>query len=336
MPSSSKGGSFNIWKKAPVQGVRTLRQDENHRGKTSPHPDAPPSSGSRSSSGGEGGSGSSGKSSKQRREQEPEIEAETEEGKEEIKRLRREMEAEKEKVLEEARKAGEKAKKEAAQEGLKQGKEEGYRRGLEAAEKELKEKQEQAVWALDEAHRLLEEARRRYREIVHSSEETVVELSVAVAEKLLNRQLSLEPEAITDLVRQGLQDLPSGNGVKVLVNPEDAPFCLQHREELQQEAYPAGELEVVPRQEIPRGNCRVETEQGAVEIKLEEEKERLRQILRQEARQEQSQEEAVAHAANQETEKPSEEKTYSEEVPEEETPEEETESHEDRGPQDQQ
>ncbi len=55
------------------------------------------------------------------------------------------------------------------------------------------------------------------------AEEDVVKLSVAIARRILNRELSIDPDAIMGLVKSALGKIEAREIHRVLANPEDAP-----------------------------------------------------------------------------------------------------------------
>lgn len=207
---------------------------------------------------------------------------------EEEERLREKMKQEKEELLARAAEEAEEARKKAVEEGRQQGYREGYDQGYSAgshrAEEDWQGLKKEMQAAVERAARLEKEAKERYHRAVEEAEQTVVELAMAAAEKLLYAQLDLEPEKTLQVVRQLLGEVPREEAVRIYVHPDDLPACLKYREEIERE-YEVSKLEIYPWEKLPRGSCRAESDQGAVEINLEEEKQRLQEFLLQQARQ---------------------------------------------------
>lgn len=160
-----------------------------------------------------------------------------------------------------------------------QGLREGYEKGLARAEEECRLMREEAESGLREAERTLNEARLRSKEIVSSSENKIVELAMAVAERLVRTRLELAPDTINSIVRSTMNMLHDGEQVEIFVNPADLEACLGYREQLKEEFHRVLKIEVTPDDSIPRGSCRIESECGAAEYMLEEEKEQLKSTL---------------------------------------------------------
>jgi len=197
-------------------------------------------------------------------------------------------------LLEEVEERKQKAIREGREEGHEEGYGEGYTLGFEEGKKqalqELEGLKEEARGKIEEAQLHVEEGRQKSREIVASSEKTVIELALAVAEKLLFEQLDLAPEKVLNIVREAIEKAPDGETVKVFVSEQDYDVCLRHAEELKSRFARIRphfkNIEFFAMEEIPRGSCRVETESGAVEYFLEKEKEELREVMMKLAREE--------------------------------------------------
>ena len=202
-----------------------------------------------------------------------------EEGREELAALRKELFVE----IAESR---EKAKKEAREEGYSNGYEEGKKNSLDEFEDVIGDARRELARAREEvkkASEYLKDARRRARETVAASERTIVDLAMAVADKLLRKQLLIAPETVVHIVRDTVKSLPDGEHIRVFVNTEDLDVCLANQEKLEEEFIKIRphfkNIEFHGEEELTRGSCRVESESGVVEFLLDEEKEALREEM---------------------------------------------------------
>lgn len=158
----------------------------------------------------------------------------------------------------------------------------GYQKGKAEAEARYRELLETASQKLSQVEReaksCLQQARQRAREILAASEANLVELSIAIAEKLINSQLEAAPHTVARIVRESINSLPAEEPVEIYVHPEDLPACIS---ELGQAGQNSGLQikEFLPDGRLPRGSCRVESESGKVEYLLDEELEKIRATL---------------------------------------------------------
>ncbi len=164
----------------------------------------------------------------------------------------------------------------------------GYEEGKGRAEKEIRATRAEAEVGLKEAQQILSDARRKAKDIVAASENKIVELSVAVAERLVCKQLELDPEAITGVVQETMNILDGGEQVELYVNPSDLEACLKYRGSLKEDFKEIIKLDIIADEKIPRGSCRVESEMGVAEYIIDEEKTQLEELLLNIARQDEA------------------------------------------------
>ncbi len=165
---------------------------------------------------------------------------------------------------------------------------EGYEQGKTKAEDECRTMRESAANKLKEAELSLREARQRAKEIIASSETKIVELALAVSERLVRTQLSVAPETVTAIVRETMNMLNGGEQVELYVNPADIDACVGFSDRLKEEFKEIVKLEVLADSQLPKGSCRIESESGVAEYLIEEEKEALEKTLLQLARKEET------------------------------------------------
>jgi type III secretion protein L len=100
-------------------------------------------------------------------------------------------------------------------------------------------------------------------------EDTMLKLSVRVAEKIIGEQLKLRPETIVEIVKEVLQSVRFGKHLIIQVNEEDAPHVRPRIDRLKASLGVSNEVEIVASPSIPRGGCLIESELGVVDARLE-------------------------------------------------------------------
>lgn len=160
------------------------------------------------------------------------------------------------------------ARRTAYEEGLKSGREQG-----------LAEGREEAARLHAEAERLLKETRSLRAKMLGRVEPQVVKLAVAIAEKLIQRELSQEPEIIAGMVHSALRQLQEKGEVIVRLHPEDWVYCREYLAEWQQEMRDGTTLSLLADGNMERGTYRVETDNSVVECRAKERLDDLRQAL---------------------------------------------------------
>lgn len=199
--------------------------------------------------------------------------------------------------------AAEERIEDAVRQGYLEGKAEG-KAEAEAASRELLEKASRKLKeAGEEARDCLQQARRRAREIVSASETDIVELAVAIAEKLIISQLELAPQKVTQIVRESMRRLADEEEqLEVYLHPADLPVCRKSLGgQFATAGAPGSRLELLPDERLSRGSCRIESESSTVEYLLDAELKKIRETLLEIAstkKQSESREEELAYAGS--------------------------------------
>jgi len=138
--------------------------------------------------------------------------------------------------------------------GLAEGRHTGYETGL--------------AEARDEAARLgsmLDHLHQPLAGIEEALESHLMHIAVELAERLLHRQLELEPAYVQTVVRNALDALGRTSAeIRMHVNPDDAALI-----ELVQGQPGQRGWSIVPDPSVSRGGCRAETDHGQVDATIE-------------------------------------------------------------------
>lgn len=142
----------------------------------------------------------------------------------------------------------------AQEEGFAQGQTEGYQAGL-----------RQAQGVIERLNLLVSHLSRPLAELDAEVEHALTQLAVQVARKLVNEDLQLHPEHVAGAVHQAIAALAgTPRDLKIHVHPEDATI-------LRDTLTPATDARwtLVPDGALSRGDCRVVTEAGQVDGRLD-------------------------------------------------------------------
>jgi flagellar assembly protein FliH len=133
---------------------------------------------------------------------------------------------------------------------------EAEQRGREQAEREAGEEWKAAVRAAHGAAEELRGAAARTREV---AQEELVQLAVAVASKVLRREIARDDDFVVRLVRRCVLRIANRARVEVRVNPADLTRVRDALAQPAPEAGPAHELIVMEDRRVERGGCVVQT-----------------------------------------------------------------------------
>lgn len=161
-------------------------------------------------------------------------------------------------LLNEARRRAETIEREAFEKGFDQ----GERAGKETAERSLAttlQALKQGITALSKA----QESRAKHLEV------EVIRLAMAVAKKILQREVQAEPNVVLDVVRAALKRVNLRDEVTVKVNPMDRDTITEACPAILQEIEEIRSLTIEADETVEQGGAMVECTMGELDVRLE-------------------------------------------------------------------
>lgn len=183
-------------------------------------------------------------------------------------RLERELAEKAETVMAEAREQG---REQGHAEGLSQGQVEGLEQGRAQAEEELKSLQE----SLNGIITSLTNAR---AELSAALELDIAEVVLALAGQLAGGAITVEPERIVELARQGLDLVAESDVITIKAAAGPASLLREEQEALSSSANVAS-LRIVEDPSLEPEGCTVESELGRVDLRVSQRLESARDLL---------------------------------------------------------
>jgi flagellar assembly protein FliH len=138
----------------------------------------------------------------------------------------------------------------------------GLAAGETAAQQRAQQKLDPVLHGLNTMIAELASLRKRVRA---EAEDDAVKLAIAVARRVLYRELATDPEAILGLVKAAFGKLNARETHRLRVSPADAAVVQEHRSKLQ---IPPG-LEIVPDGSLTPGSAIFETSRGDLDASVE-------------------------------------------------------------------
>lgn len=142
----------------------------------------------------------------------------------------------------------------------------GYAEGSEKASLEMKLLMEETS---EKARVLLQQAHEAKDELIQEAEPFLVELSCSIAEKIVERQLTVEPEFILDLIRSNLARKREKGVISLCVAPSQFAFVHAAREELALSVDSQAELQILPDSTVRDKGCVIRSSFGSVDARVD-------------------------------------------------------------------
>ena len=146
--------------------------------------------------------------------------------------------------------------------GERKGHELGEKAGFESAMQKLES-------LLTGGHKLLGELGDLHRQTCRDVEADLVQLALAVARKIVGREVSLGPEAVTRIIREALTRVEHAGRITIKLNPADLELLTDIKPQLLSGLPEAGRAAFEADEGIARGGCLIETDGGEVDARIE-------------------------------------------------------------------
>jgi len=147
-----------------------------------------------------------------------------------------------------------------------EGHQQGYQSGKVQAQQEVRAEWEQN---LEEASSILKDAYRTREQIIQEAEPFIVELSCSIAEKIIDKQLSLEPEMVLEIIKRTLSRRREQGEITLCVSPANLSFVQAAREELNATIDSQAELVIIPDSSVKDEGCVIRSKFGSIDARID-------------------------------------------------------------------
>ena len=164
----------------------------------------------------------------------------------------------------------EQLKKDTFDRGYAEGREEGLQEGLKEG---LKTGEETAAARIEEMTRLYTDALAEvatFKNTLRAQvEEEVVRLALAVAKKIVHREIHIDPTIIHTLVRVALERVSGKSTITIRLSPVDYEYMMHAHGNIAREE--GREIHFESDGVVTQGSCLIQTENGDIDARIEEE-----------------------------------------------------------------
>ncbi len=151
--------------------------------------------------------------------------------------------------------------------GFGEGERSGFEKGRAAMAEEGRQELERTLEGLRQASSGLEDLRRSFGLGI---EREIVQLALAVARKVVGRELKADPEALAGIVCEALGRVESSGRITIKMNPEDLSRLSEIQPRILSRFTDSGLTVFAPDDAISPGGCLIETETGEIDARLEQ------------------------------------------------------------------
>lgn len=205
---------------------------------------------------------------------------ETEQHLGEARKLCEDARLEAEKYLADAADQAEQIKQRAYEIGYQEGFSAGKQEGLDAGRNEAEEAAHQLLnEAATKASNIVACAENDYQETILSAERKIVELALAIASKVLARELEENPMVILPIVKSALAKVCDQEQIVIRICPDDFELVIQAKRDLQIMVGRENALSIISDHTVSCGGCLIDTPYGTVDARLDTQMDAVKQAL---------------------------------------------------------
>jgi flagellar assembly protein FliH len=146
--------------------------------------------------------------------------------------------------------------------GIAQGLREGEQRGVELGTRKI----EPLITGIKEALTQLNAIR---EETYQQIEKEVVTLALAIAQKIICREVSTDKETVVCVAKKALAKVDDPGNIKIMMNPSDLQFINETKYQLSNLIADVNHVTFEGEDSIQSGGCIIETELGEIDARIE-------------------------------------------------------------------
>lgn len=158
----------------------------------------------------------------------------------------------------------------------KQAEQVGYKVGYDAGYEDVFKQYESL---LNEANEITELAKQNYDKTISKYDNAIIELAMAVAEKIMTIKLDERPELFKEIVNQAIQDLKDSSNVEIYVHPNNYQLIINQKEELEQMVRNEDVISIYMDQNLDTQGCIIKHPYGQIDVSVDTQLQQIKHVL---------------------------------------------------------
>lgn len=148
----------------------------------------------------------------------------------------------------------------------------GYDEGIEHGERQWEEK-------IQEANRMTEIANRDYHRTIEKHEDAILNLSIAVAEKIMKEKLADDYHTFLPIVKHAIEELKERANIVIYVHPTKYHFLVEQKDELEQLLEEDELLSIYADKQLKDEDCVIKHPFGQIEVGIDTQLHQIKNVL---------------------------------------------------------
>ncbi len=159
---------------------------------------------------------------------------------------------------------------------IEQAQQEGYQQGFKQGQEDSIQQFQKIV---EEARDVLKTANQEYHRIIAESDETVLQIAMAVAEKVLKQSIQQEHAKFVGIAQSLIEQVKDQSSIKLFVSSNYYPFLIENKDELSSMIHDDIEFRIYPSVELQGEQIMIETPSGRIDASVDSQLEEIRTRL---------------------------------------------------------
>ncbi|MGE8079159.1 flagellar assembly protein FliH [Peribacillus loiseleuriae] len=122
---------------------------------------------------------------------------------------------------------------------------------------------------INQASEIVESARQEYVKHIESSEAMILELAIAVAEKIIDQKLEESSEAFLSIVKRTIKEARNYREIQLHIHPVHYEEIIEQKEELEAMFTKEMALIIYPDPELSEDSCLIESANGRIDASID-------------------------------------------------------------------
>ncbi|HOO57545.1 MAG TPA: FliH/SctL family protein, partial [bacterium] len=161
-------------------------------------------------------------------------------------------------------------KKEAYSQGYSSGEEEGYKKGYDDGYGKGKQSGlQETINAVSMMNEVIEQLKAYHTQILEDSQKDILKMAIAVAEKVLHKEIMTDPETVLGVVKDALRRVSFKKHFIIHVNPLDLEILKSASDQIISVLDNHESVKFKASAQVEPGGCVVQTESGTVDAQVD-------------------------------------------------------------------
>lgn len=152
----------------------------------------------------------------------------------------------------------------------------GYESGFKQGEIDSK-KANEALYT--ETNKIVLAAKEDYYHTLDQSDETIVELAINTAEKIINQKINDKPESFLDIVEEAIQEIKDQSVITIYLHPKNYQQVLKQKKELIASVDGSITISIYTDKNLSENDCHIEHPLGKVDVSVDTQLTQIRKTL---------------------------------------------------------